>query len=237
VRAASASRRLRSMTRVPPDPRVDMNLSPEGKLITALAVQDMTEDQERTARELIPQARRQFDWPLFADQAAQHRVAPLISRQLRRLQEVDQALRIDRSVASTLHALEFYHAYRNTITLAELDAVLDAADEASLPVLPRKGGHLAKVAYREPGLRPMGDLDLLVAPDHVDPFIAVLERLGYKQGESTRRQGAAAGTAGTDFLPAVRQRSAALRQDHRQWCRRFRAIDRHRRQHRIGPAR
>jgi hypothetical protein len=160
-----------------------MNFSPEGQLIMALAVQDMTENEERTARDLIRQARQQFNWPLFADQAAQHKVAPLISRQLRRLQGIDPALQINHTAAQVLQALEFYHAARNAIALAELDTVLDAAREASLPVLPRKGGHLARLVYREPGLRPMEDLDLLVAPDHIDPFVAVLERLGCQQGQ------------------------------------------------------
>lgn len=160
-----------------------MNFTPEGQLIRALAVQDMIGEQEAAARELIPQARRQFNWALFADQAAQHRVASLISRQLRRLRKLDEGLDIDRSVAMALHASEFYHAHCNAIKLAELDTILDAAEEAALPVLPRKGGHLAKVAYRIPGLRPMNDLDLLIAPDNVDSLVAVLGRLGYKQGQ------------------------------------------------------
>lgn len=62
---------------------------------------------------------------------------------------------------------------------ADLAAVLAGAAAAGIPVVPLKGGLLAFTRYREPALRPMADIDLLVRPADEPGLHAVLERLGY----------------------------------------------------------
>ena len=54
-------------------------------------------------------------------------------------------------------------------TLLEVAAV--AATEG-VPILPLKGALLAFTAYPDPGLRPMGDLDLAVRPADAEPLAA-----------------------------------------------------------------
>lgn len=59
-----------------------------------------------------------------------------------------------------------------------LASFLRAAAAASLPVIVLKGAALAETAYPRPGLRPFGDVDLLVRPSHAPLGRAVLESLG-----------------------------------------------------------
>lgn len=57
---------------------------------------------------------------------------------------------------------------------------------AEMEALPLKGLHLAHRLYPSPGLRDMGDIDLLVRPDSLDRADRVLRRLGYVPGRDPR---------------------------------------------------
>jgi hypothetical protein len=61
----------------------------------------------------------------------------------------------------------------------DLAAILAGAAASGLPLMPLKGGLVAFTRHREPGLRPMADLDLLVRPGDEPGLHAVLARLGY----------------------------------------------------------
>lgn len=70
-------------------------------------------------------------------------------------------------------------------TLLEVAAV--AATEG-VPILPLKGALLAFTAYPDPGLRPMGDLDLAVRPADAEPLAAALAARGFRRhGEGRAR--------------------------------------------------
>ena len=69
--------------------------------------------------------------------------------------------------------------------------LLSALGENGIPVLILKGAALALQVYPQPGLRPMGDLDILVKDSNVSRAIDLLESLGYRPkaplGERRRR--------------------------------------------------
>jgi hypothetical protein len=62
----------------------------------------------------------------------------------------------------------------------DLTAVLEGAAAAGIQVMPLKGAVLAFARYREPGLRPMADLDLLVQPADEPRLHDVLVGLDYR---------------------------------------------------------
>jgi len=70
----------------------------------------------------------------------------------------------------------------------DLTAVLDGAAALDIPVMPMKGAVLAFARYREPGLRPMADLDLLVRPKDEPGLHDVLVRLGYRLLDEANRR-------------------------------------------------
>lgn len=70
---------------------------------------------------------------------------------------------------------------------ADLAAILKAADDAGVAVLPLKGSVLVEHYYGQPALRPMADLDLLVRPAALDRLHGVLAALGYRVAEETPR--------------------------------------------------
>jgi hypothetical protein len=65
----------------------------------------------------------------------------------------------------------------------ELAAILCAARHADICVMPLKGALLSTHYYADPGLRPLGDLDLLIHPAALPEMIAILTRLGYRVPE------------------------------------------------------
>ncbi len=68
----------------------------------------------------------------------------------------------------------------------ELKQVLEAAQEAHLPVMVLKGADLAFSFYADPEQRHFSDIDLMVKPEHLAEFIALLERLGYRYHQEYR---------------------------------------------------
>lgn len=74
-----------------------------------------------------------------------------------------------------LHALR-QDGLRDRLTL---ERALRAASHAQLQVILLKGASLSQDLYREPGRRAAGDLDLLVRPEHLEPFLAHLAKDGF----------------------------------------------------------
>ncbi len=65
-------------------------------------------------------------------------------------------------------------------------------NQARIPLMVLKGAALNLTLYDDPCDRPMGDLDLLIRPEHVDRALAILEKLGCRYGEPLLRE---------DFFP------------------------------------
>ncbi|HZJ10502.1 MAG TPA: nucleotidyltransferase family protein [Trueperaceae bacterium] len=62
----------------------------------------------------------------------------------------------------------------------DLGLILETAAAAGLRLMPLKGSVLSDRYYREPALRPMADIDLLVSPDDEKGLHEILVRLGYR---------------------------------------------------------
>lgn len=72
------------------------------------------------------------------------------------------------------------HAVRHAVIARQLSEVLVQARSRRIPVIALKGVVLAERVYRDPALRPMNDIDLLVEPEHLSALERVLESLGYR---------------------------------------------------------
>ncbi len=72
---------------------------------------------------------------------------------------------------TAVHNLRLRHEFGN---------IAQALRQRGIPVLALKGIVLAHVSYRDPSLRPMSDLDLLVPPERIAEADATLRDLGYE---------------------------------------------------------
>ena len=76
---------------------------------------------------------------------------------------------------------EFYlgTAARNMQCLREMRALATALLEEGIPVVTLKGAFLIEHIYHNPGVRPMGDMDLLVPADSLEKAASLLAAQGY----------------------------------------------------------
>ena len=124
---------------------------------------------------LEPLLQQGLDWQEVVDLADRHGVAALLRRALREAgawTEIPPAARQE---------LEHRHQRQRLLYLGlahQLGALLAPEGLAPLRPVVLKGAALA-AAYPDPSLRPMSDVDLLVAEAQVDPADAALCRLGY----------------------------------------------------------
>lgn len=72
------------------------------------------------------------------------------------------------------------HLFRSTKQQKEIREILAALSEAGIVVIILKGADLGLRIYRDPALRPMSDLDLLLAPEDIPMAELVLKRSGYQ---------------------------------------------------------
>lgn len=123
-------------------------------------------------RDGVPTTARPLPVDAVVAAARHHRVSPLAHVQLRdAAPAVAAELRPDRDAAKSLHI-------RSAMLLAHVSALL-----ADVPWVVFKGPVLSELAHPVPGLRPYGDLDLLVAPQDLRAVSGVLLGAGWEVGD------------------------------------------------------
>jgi len=119
------------------------------------------------------------DWDLLPRIAQAEGVAPLIYWIVRGSEGLRSEFDM-RAFAILMHSY-YATAARNQLLFRELDLILKAVNGSDIPVIVLKGAALAVTIYPDIALRPMGDLDLLVAVENLAASFTILCSLGYRQ--------------------------------------------------------
>jgi hypothetical protein len=120
------------------------------------------------------------DWESILALAQRHGVAPLLHRQL----HADGLLgSLAPDTAERLAQTRRETALANLRLYGEFRIVAQALHAAGIPLMALKGLHLAELVYRDIGLRPMSDLDILVPRDQLRATLAALYAQGYRYNE------------------------------------------------------
>src|SRR4051794_37402336 len=102
-----------------------------------------------------------------------HRMIPQLYRNLQRLGVKDPLM--DR-----LKGVYRYYLYKNEILMHRVAALLAAFEEAGITTLVLKGAALIPLYYRETGVRPMLDADVLVHAQQAQQAMELLAKLRWK---------------------------------------------------------
>jgi len=141
--------------------------------------------REPAQAEALPALLRDLDLRSLAAVVGEERLAPLLHRSpLPALGPLPPA------VAASLEQSYRANALRNLLLLRELRGCLDDLARAGIEAIVLKGAALAEGVYRNPALRPMGDLDLLVRRAEVEPARRVLAARGFELGRAETHPGA-----------------------------------------------
>lgn len=117
------------------------------------------------------------DWSRLLELADNQQLAPLLYR---RLQARGLESYVPDAVLAALRRRVRTSAMRNLAVYASLARILALLEARGIPVIVLKGAYLAEAVYREVGLRPMIDVDLLVPIDTVSEVAKIFEDDGYR---------------------------------------------------------
>ena len=154
-----------------------MSLTADEQLMLLAARAAPDADARHRIRELVAAP---LDWERFVEIAVRHGVAPLADRGLGLALGSDRLEVVPARANAELERLAATSAVRNERLLAALSAILDALRSRGIRPLGLKDLGLAVEVFPEPGLRPLGDLDLLIRRDEYDEVTRAMGELGYR---------------------------------------------------------
>ena len=118
------------------------------------------------------------EWDLLIQKAQSEGVAPLLYWTLSKSGKI---LSFPEPVRSSLRAMYISVRMVNEKTVKELEILTHLFGQANIPVIALKGICFALTIYPDIGLRPMGDLDLLVPASKISEAVQIAKMIGYKE--------------------------------------------------------
>jgi hypothetical protein len=139
-----------------------------------LALCARVERHPRFEEQLACQLRDFTAWDELPAQAELHGIGPLLWYHFQSVEVV-----IPETTHRALRGLYLRHRALNQIHTQSLLELLTLLDQRDIRPLVLKGLALAWRAYPDPALRPISDIDLLLAKDELLPALEVLRQAGY----------------------------------------------------------
>ena len=114
-------------------------------------------------------------WHAIVREAVQQDVLPLLHARIRSL----PGGTVPAATAAGVRARYVKHALQSALIFRELDLIAGTLAKQGIPVMLLKGLHLAADLYAEPGMRTMGDLDVMVPRDRLGDAATALADAGF----------------------------------------------------------
>jgi hypothetical protein len=124
----------------------------------------------------------EIDWTRFLTLCGHHRVTPLAYRGLS-----SAGATVPSATIALLKADATENALRAFRYLAEVRRLCDLLQQAGVPVRVLKGVPLSQRIYDDPGVRDVGDIDLLIAPGREETADCVLLADGFRRNDPEAR--------------------------------------------------
>ncbi len=154
----------------------DRGFSKEDQLIITCARDGLSDASLAVAASLLQQ---ELDWDYILEAAILHGVAPLLHRSLDQVQASQEDVSMPASTMKTLQQLYTNNRQRNQRLYTTLGEVVKALQAESIEVLGLKDIVLARTVFSDIGLRPIGDVDLLIHQSDYDQFAMCVADLGF----------------------------------------------------------
>ena len=128
---------------------------------------------------------RHISWKRILEKAEWYRASGLLFHHARQL---GKDKRPPPWVMAELKRTHDDNTARNMIFRLELIKVLKSLRQAGIPVIVLKGAALLELVYKNPSLRPMSDLDLLVPEEYAETAQNMILEFGYHEVGSLEDQ-------------------------------------------------
>jgi Uncharacterised nucleotidyltransferase len=153
-----------------------MTLSKERDALKHLLL-DMISTSRPVSTSLIA-ALSEDDWQVIISMAGQHRLGPILHHHS---QTRGRDWPLPESIREQWAAAFRRSAMRSLLIRQGLFKLHALLDKAAIPYAALKGAWLSLHAYSHPALRPMRDIDILVASEHAQQTYQMLQNAGYVQ--------------------------------------------------------
>jgi len=114
------------------------------------------------------------DWDALVSEAEGHAIAPLLYTSLRQ-----SGYDIPLAAKRKLYALVKRTGWANELRADVMLEIIEACNDAGIPIAVLKGCFLAHGVYPDPSLRTMSDIDLLAPPDQAPRVQELLADIGF----------------------------------------------------------
>lgn len=130
---------------------------------------------EFTLKKVKESLKSELDWEYIIKNAGEHGLLPLLHHNLSKLDEGD----VPENVLDYLRKQYNVNVAKNLLYYEELGTVLRVFKEEVIEVIVLKGAALAEIVYKDIGLRPFSDVDLLIQKRNLPGAKKILSELGY----------------------------------------------------------
>ncbi len=154
-----------------------MGFAPEDRLIVMCSRGKMSDETIAKASCIL---KEDLDWKYLLETSIRQGVSPLFYNGLKQMgQSIELKDVIPLSFYQELKGLYLGNCSRNQRLYRVLKEIVEEFDRAGVPVMGLKDIQLAREVYADIGLRPMGDLDLLIHQQDYDRAAVCMRRLGF----------------------------------------------------------
>jgi hypothetical protein len=147
--------------------------SAEECLILLLSRVELPGDTQAEIRRFWEEVRGTLDYRKVMELAALNLVSPLLYRNFLKLEDVPEYF------LEELRGRYLYTLRNNTLHAGETVRLLRHLQEGGVEAIPLKGSLASDIVFRDPGLYPTGDIDLLVRPTDMKKTEEILLEAGF----------------------------------------------------------
>jgi hypothetical protein len=150
-----------------------LSLSSEDKLLLYCSRLSINEDIKCKIEEILSNV---LDWNYIVDCSIKQGISPLFSWNLKKVNNVKD---VPSEIMKNLEKMYYSNLARNILLYDELSKILTAFKKAGIDTIVLKGAFLAEEIYKNIGLRPMNDIDLLIKEEDLQKAKIELVKLKY----------------------------------------------------------
>jgi hypothetical protein len=152
---------------------IQLNLSSEDKLLLYCSRVEMDEKIKHKVNEILDEV---LNWNYIVECSVRQGISPLFYWNLKK---VNNGKDVPSEVVKSLEKMYYDNLARNMLLYNELNKILKALKNACIDVIVLKGAFLAEEIYKNIGLRPMSDIDLLIKKKDLEKAEKELAKLTY----------------------------------------------------------
>jgi hypothetical protein len=151
------------------------SMGAEERLILLLSRVQLPGDMQADLASFWEEVRGRLDYRKVIELASLNLVSPLLYRNFLKLQDVPAGI-----LAET-GEMYYYTLRKNVLHSQETVRLIGLLQSGGVEVVPLKGSLASDIIFRDPGLYPTGDIDLLVRPEDLKRTEKILLDAGYRK--------------------------------------------------------